>query len=54
VPVQIVRRQAAQVLVDGELSAGEPVVVEGVQRLRPGREVAPVDRAPATPGSAAR
>jgi RND family efflux transporter MFP subunit len=39
VPVRPVRRVEGAVLVDGELRAGEAVVVEGVQRLRPGRPV---------------
>ncbi len=43
VAVRLVRRLEDSVLVDGALVAGEPVVVEGVQRLRPGRAVAPVD-----------
>ena len=36
VPVRIVQRQEATVLVDAALEDGEPVVVEGIQRLRPG------------------
>ena len=36
VPVRIVQRQEATVLVDAALQDGEPVVVEGIQRLRPG------------------
>ena len=36
VPVRIVERQEATVLVDAALEEGEPVVVEGIQRLRPG------------------
>jgi RND family efflux transporter MFP subunit len=39
VPVRLVRRDAGTVLVDGALSPGDPVVVEGVQRLREGRPV---------------
>jgi RND family efflux transporter MFP subunit len=39
VPVRMVRRLQARVLLDGELRAGETVVVEGVQRLRDGRAV---------------
>lgn len=39
VPVRIVRRRANTVLVSGELRPGDVVVIEGVQRLRPGREV---------------
>ena len=39
VPVRIVERQGATVLVDAALEDGEPVVVEGIQRLRPGLAV---------------
>lgn len=39
VPVRMVRRLQARVLLDGALRAGETVVVEGVQRLRDGRPV---------------
>ena len=39
VPVRIVERQEATVLVDAALAEGEPVVVEGIQRLRPGLAV---------------
>ena len=39
VPVRIVERQKATVLVDAALEDGEPVVVEGIQRLRPGLTV---------------
>lgn len=39
VPARPVRRSAGQVLIDGDLQAGETVVVEGVQRLRAGRPV---------------
>ena len=39
VPARPVRRSGGQVLIDGELRAGETVVVEGVQRLRAGRPV---------------
>ena len=39
VPVRIVERQEATVLVDAALDHGEPVVVEGIQRLRPGLAV---------------
>ncbi|WP_418315548.1 efflux RND transporter periplasmic adaptor subunit [Piscinibacter sakaiensis] len=46
VPVQLLRRREGVVLIDGELRAGEPVVVEGVQRLRPGRPVRIVEAAP--------
>lgn len=40
VPVRSVRRERAQVLLDGPLQVGDPVVVEGVQRLRTGSAVA--------------
>ena len=46
VAVQLVRRLDGTVLVDGALQPGEPVVVEGVQRLRPGRAVLAVEAAP--------
>lgn len=39
VEVKLVRRRAGEVLVDGPLEQGEPVVVEGTQRLRPGEPV---------------
>ena len=39
VPVRIVQRQEATVLVDAALEDGESVVVEGIQRLRPGLAV---------------
>ncbi len=39
VPVRIVQRQEATVLVDAALEEGEPVVVEGIQRLRRGLSV---------------
>jgi len=39
VPVAIRQRNAAAVLVEGALEPGEPVVIEGVQTLRPGAEV---------------
>lgn len=63
VAVRPVRRGQTHVLVDGALQAGEQVVVEGVQRLRAGRTVAPVQPAagrrpaassPATPASGVR
>lgn len=43
VQVRLVRRLAGQILVEGGLREGELVVVEGVQRLREGREVRIVD-----------
>lgn len=39
IPVQIVQRQSSRVLVDGDLEPGDPVVVEGLHRMRAGREV---------------
>ena len=39
VPVTIRQRNADSVLVEGELSDGDPVIIEGVQTLRPGAEV---------------
>jgi RND family efflux transporter MFP subunit len=39
VPVKVVSRKAGRVLLDGEVKAGEAVVVEGLQRLRSGRSV---------------
>ncbi|NBB69200.1 MAG: efflux RND transporter periplasmic adaptor subunit [Alphaproteobacteria bacterium] len=39
VPVEVLKRSDGHVLVDGGLEAGDRVVVEGLQRLRPGREV---------------
>ncbi|MFY0610533.1 MAG: efflux RND transporter periplasmic adaptor subunit [Hyphomicrobiaceae bacterium] len=44
VTVKIVRRDSNTVLVDGDLKRGDPIVIEGVQRLRPGRKVAVADR----------
>jgi RND family efflux transporter MFP subunit len=43
-PVRIVQRQQGVVLVEGHLEDGEPVVVEGIQRMRPGIDVTLVDR----------
>ncbi|MFT7575690.1 MAG: RND family efflux transporter MFP subunit [Alphaproteobacteria bacterium] len=43
VPVKIVRRQSNTVLVKGGLKPGDVIVIEGVQRLRPGRKVAVAD-----------
>ena len=39
VAVELVRRRAGSVLVDGPLAEGDPVVVEGTQRLSPGEAV---------------
>lgn len=41
--VRVVARTGGDVLVEGELNDGEPVVMEGVQRLQPGREVVMTD-----------
>ena len=52
VPTRVVRRTGGLVLVDGALQSGEPVVVEGVQRLRAGRVVRVVgERAALAAGS---
>jgi membrane fusion protein (multidrug efflux system) len=40
VRVKIVRRQSNTILVEGDLKPGDTIVIEGVQRLRPGRKVA--------------
>ncbi|WP_181706053.1 efflux RND transporter periplasmic adaptor subunit [Chthonobacter rhizosphaerae] len=47
VGVTILERTADMVLIDGELVVGDTVVVEGVQRLRPGATVADAGAAPA-------
>ncbi|MDT7042956.1 efflux RND transporter periplasmic adaptor subunit [Candidatus Nitronereus thalassa] len=39
IPVQVIARKSGSVLVKGELAKGEPVVVEGLQRLRLGINV---------------
>ena len=39
VEVKLVRRRAGEVLVDGDLAEGDVVVIEGTQRLTPGRAV---------------
>jgi len=39
VAVRSIKRLHDTILVDGDLQAGDVVVVEGVQRLRPGRQV---------------
>lgn len=49
-PVRIIQRQQGVVLVQGRLEDGEPVVVEGIQRMRPGIDVTLVDR-PGSPQS---
>jgi RND family efflux transporter MFP subunit len=52
VPVTIVERTVESVLVEGALAAGDRVVVEGVQRLRPGATVALADEPGASPAAA--
>ena len=44
--VAIVRRQSGVVVVEGDVAAGDTVVVEGIQRLREGAKVAEVDETP--------
>ncbi len=39
IPVLIVQRQQAEVLVDGAIEPGTPVVIEGLHRMRPGSKV---------------
>jgi RND family efflux transporter MFP subunit len=43
VSVEIIKRISDEVLVSGNLKPGDPIVLEGVQRLRPGRKVRRVD-----------
>ena len=45
VPVVIRQRNPDRVLVEGDLAEGDTVVIEGVQTLRPGAEVAPANEA---------
>lgn len=40
IDVEIVRRLNSQIIIKGDVNKGDYVVVEGVQRLRPGRRVA--------------
>jgi RND family efflux transporter MFP subunit len=40
VPVRVVKRTNGHILLDGPIAQGDLIVVEGVQRLRPGRNVA--------------
>lgn len=49
VPVTIVERRDGVALVEGDLAAGERVVVEGVQRMRDGVAVAPAGEARVMP-----
>ncbi|MFX0543108.1 efflux RND transporter periplasmic adaptor subunit [Roseovarius sp. S4756] len=39
VEVRLIRRRGGSVIVQGPLSEGDSIVVEGLQRMRPGREV---------------
>ena len=50
--VTTVKRLNAVVLVDGKVKPGDQVIVEGVQRLRPGRKVRfePAGQPPSKPG----
>lgn len=48
VPVIIRQRNADSVVVEADLKPGDPVVIEGVQTLRPGAEVAPVEEGAGT------
>jgi RND family efflux transporter MFP subunit len=45
VPVVILQRNPDRVLVEGDLTPGDTVVIEGVQNLRPGAEVVPTNQA---------
>lgn len=47
VPVNIIQRLEGRVLVEGPLQEGELIVVEGIQRMRPGIEVEPELAVPA-------
>ncbi len=53
VPVSVVKRVPGRVLVDGALVEGQLVVVEGTQRLRPGRQVSFQEPVAETAGKAA-
>ena len=44
VSVRVIGRASGQILVEGALRQGEEVVVEGVQRLRPGSPVTVLNR----------
>lgn len=39
IPARVVARASGRVLIDAQINAGEPVVIEGLQRLRPGAPV---------------
>lgn len=45
VPVVIRQRNPDRVLVEGDLAAGDEVVIEGVQTLRPGADIRPANEA---------
>ncbi|BDW94627.1 MexH family multidrug efflux RND transporter periplasmic adaptor subunit [Thalassospira tepidiphila] len=53
VPVRVVKRTNGRILLDGGISEGDLVVVEGVLRLRPGRAVSASIRGDNTPPDAA-
>jgi RND family efflux transporter MFP subunit len=46
VPVKLLQRREGVVLIDGPLTEADRVVTEGLQRLRPGRPVQPVEAGP--------
>lgn len=48
VPVKTVQRRKGQILIEGDIREGDLVVIEGVQRLRPGRAVHFVEPKPTT------
>lgn len=48
VPVNIVQRQEGLILLDGPITPGELVIIEGTQRMRPNLEVLPQLGSPAT------
>jgi RND family efflux transporter MFP subunit len=47
--IAIIRRQSGIVIVQGDIAAGDRIVVEGIQRLRPGAKVAEVGETPDAP-----
>ncbi len=49
--VKVINRLNSTILVDGDLNAGQLVVLEGVQRLRPGRQVQYSEPVPDEPGN---
>lgn len=44
VDAKVIARTAGKVLLEGQISEGEPVVIEGLQRLRQGRKVRILDK----------